>query len=125
MSTDVTSAPSITGYESLNDRVFVMVSSTASVVDATSPSRFHYFEQDGVIWGSYDGDTVVIGRFSGYRESDTVTINFVHLGINGATTSGAATSVISTAADGTLLLTENFDGPNGTPEVSVCREVRA
>ena len=125
MSTSTAPAPAIPVDASLHERVFEMVSSTASVVDPHSPSRFAYYEEDGVIWGAYEGDTVVVGRFVGHRAGDTLAINFVHRGVDGGVTAGEGRSVISIAPDGALVLTEDFEGPNGTPEVSVCREVRA
>ena len=62
----------------LNGRRFVMVSSTASVVDPERPTEFLYREADGVVWGSYTGDTVIHGRFVGTRDGDQVTISYVH-----------------------------------------------
>lgn len=47
----------------LNGRRFVMISSTASAVDADAPTEFAYEESGGVIWGHYTGDTVIHGRF--------------------------------------------------------------
>ncbi|SKA98315.1 hypothetical protein SAMN06295879_2564 [Agreia bicolorata] len=120
-----TAAAHSTFDESIDDTVFDMVSSTASAVSTTSPSRFHYREDRGVIWGEYTGDTVSVGRFSGYRERDVLHVSFVHLGVDGSTTAGSATSVVSRNLDGVLELTEDFVGPDGGDHVSVCREVRA
>lgn len=111
--------------ESIDDTIFDMVSSTASAVSTTAPSRFHYREDRGVIWGDYTGDTVTVGRFSGYRDRDVLHVSFVHLGVDGTTTAGSATSVVSRTDDGVLELTEDFVGPDGADHVSVCREVRA
>jgi hypothetical protein len=111
--------------ESIDDTVFDMVSSTASAVSTTAPSRFHYREDRGVIWGDYTGDTVTVGRFSGYRDGAVLHVSFVHLGVDGTTTAGSATSTVSRTAEGVLELTEDFIGPDGAAHVSVCREVRA
>jgi hypothetical protein len=111
--------------ESIDDTVFDMVSSTASAVSATEPSRFHYHEDRGVIWGEYTGDTVTVGRFSGHRDGAVLHVSFVHLGVDGTTTAGSATSTVSRTAQGFLELTEDFIGPDGAEHVSVCREVRA
>jgi hypothetical protein len=107
----------------LDGRVFDMVSSTASIVSAAAPTRFRYSERDCVVWGEYRGDTVTEGRFSGSRDGETVRVAFVHRSVAGALVSGEATSTISRDADGLLVLTEDFAGPDGSPQVSVCREV--
>lgn len=110
----------------LDEKVFDMVSSSASVVDADAPTRFVYHESHGVLWGEYVGDTVSVGRFCGVRTDERIDISFVHRNRTGTlTTRGEATSIISRADDGTLLLTEDFIGPDGAAHVSVCREVVA
>jgi hypothetical protein len=109
----------------LDGRIFDMVSSTASVVDAEQPTRFQYREDDGVVWGEYFGDTVSIGRFCGSRDGAELVVNFVHRGHSAATpTVGTARSVISADKNGALLLTEDFVGPDGADHISVCREIR-
>jgi hypothetical protein len=107
----------------LDHRVFDMVSSTSSAVDADAPTRFVYREADGVIWGEYLGDTVSIGRFCGVRNEARIDISFVHRGPRVGTVSGSASSVISRADDGALLLTEEYRTPDGALHTSVCREV--
>lgn len=110
----------------LDERVFDMVSSSASVVDADAPTRFLYHESHGVLWGEYVGDTVSVGRFCGVRTDERIDISFVHRNRAGTlTTRGEATSIISRAEDGMLVLTEDFIGPDGAAHVSVCREVVA
>lgn len=110
----------------LDERVFDMVSSSASVVDADAPTRFVYHESHGVLWGEYVGDTVSVGRFCGVRTDERIDISFVHRNRAGTlTTRGEATSIISRADDGRLVLTEDFIGPDGAPHVSICREVVA
>lgn len=107
----------------LDQRVFDMVSSTSSAVDPEAPTRFVYREADGLIWGEYLGDTVSIGRFCGVRNETRIDISFVHRGPIVGTVTGSASSVISRADDGALLLTEEYRTPDGTLHTSVCREV--
>jgi hypothetical protein len=107
----------------LDGRIFDMVSSTASVVSDSAPTRFYYSERDGVVWGEYRGDTVTEGRFCGTRVGDILRVAFVHRSTGGALVSGEATSTISREADDLLVLTEGFAAPDGSPQVSVCREV--
>jgi hypothetical protein len=107
----------------LDGRFFDMVSSTASVVSDTAPTRFRYSEHDGLVWGEYWGDTVTEGRFCGRRDDQLLRVAFVHRTVAGALVTGEATSRISQDADGLLVLTEDFAAPDGSPQVSVCREV--
>ena len=108
---------------SLDGRVFDMVSSTASRVDPESPTRFHYSEADGVVWGEYTGDTVTTGRFVGTRDGARLEVSFAPaLAAGGAPVTGTAVSRIEPSDDG-LRLVEDFEIA-GEPQVSVCAEVR-
>ena len=105
----------------LDGRRFVLVSSTASAVDAGSPSRFRYRERDGVVWGDYDGDTVRFGRFLGTRTGVDLAISFVHvLAADGAVVAGTSASVVE-VRDGVLRLVETFR-LGDVEHVSVCVE---
>ncbi len=108
----------------LNGRKFVMVSSTASAVDPDSPTEFLYQEADGVVWGSYSGDTVTHGRFVGMRDGAQVAISYAHALKAGGKAGGQSSSRIEKGDDGLLRLVEefSFDGDD-TVHVSVCREV--
>lgn len=101
-----------------------MISSTASEVSADDPTRFAYEETDGLIWGSYTGDTVTNGRFVGTRDGDRIEIMYVHALKAGGRASGRGDSRIEALPDGRLRLVEEFtfDGDD-TPQTSVCEEV--
>nr|WP_246496599.1 hypothetical protein [Sphaerisporangium rubeum] len=109
----------------LDGREFVMVSSTASVVDPSGPTRFVYEEADGVVWGRYDGDTVAHGRFVGTRDGDLVELTYVHVLKSGERTGGRSSSRVESLGDGRLRLVEEFlfEGDDD-PQVSVCEEIR-
>nr|WP_179549283.1 hypothetical protein [Herbiconiux flava] len=100
-----------------------MESSTNSAVDPASPSRFHYFEREGVIWGDYDGDTVTFGRFVGTRTGDALQVSFVHQMLDGVTVvSGTGGSRVELDAEGRVRLVEDFE-IDGVDHVSICVEV--
>ena len=110
----------------LNGRRFKMVSSTASKVDPDGPTEFEYWEEDGVVWGSYAGDTVTVGRFVGTREGEKVSISYVHALVAGGTAAGRSDSRLETEPDGRLRLVEEFQfAGDDTLHVSVCTEVVA
>ncbi|MEV6866479.1 hypothetical protein AB0M44_36485 [Streptosporangium subroseum] len=109
----------------LNDRRFVMVSSTASAVDPDGPTEFAYRESGGIIWGDYTGDTVVHGHFVGTRDGDRIELTYVHLTKNGDRAGGQSSSRIETLPDGRLNLVEEFQfAGDDTAHVSVCTEIR-
>ncbi|MBF4577122.1 hypothetical protein ITJ49_13225 [Frondihabitans sp. VKM Ac-2883] len=98
-----------------------MESSTNSPVDPDSPSRFRYFEKDGVIWGDYDGDTVTFGRFVGTRVGDDLSVSFVHVLVeDGSVVAGTGGSEVVAGPDGVRLV-ERFE-IDGVDHVSVCVE---
>lgn len=108
----------------LDGRIFDLVSSTASRVDAASPTRFVYREVDGLVWGEYAGDTVTIGRFVGVRDGDRLHVSFVHrLVTSGTPIAGDAASRIEHAVGLPMRLVEEFT-VGGLPQQSVCVEVR-
>lgn len=106
---------------SLDGRRFLMESSTNSVVDPASPSRFRYFERDGVVWGDYDGGTVTFGRFIGTRVGDELSVTFAHvMADDGRVVTGTSGSRVE-AADGRIRLIENFR-IGDVDHVSICVE---
>ena len=110
---------------SLDGRTFVMVSSTTSAVNPDSPSVFRYFEQDGMIWGDYTGDTVTIGRFVGTRTDDTIWVSFVHVLVaDGSVVTGDGESEIERTDDGLLRLVEHYEMFDA-PQLSICVEAPA
>ncbi len=105
----------------LNNRAFDLQSSSASAV-AEQPTRFNYYEDGGVLWGDYAGDTVRLGRFAGKRLGTDIELAFVHSTTAGDVVFGSAQSQISREVDGRLKLTELFKGPDGKDQVSICLE---
>lgn len=104
---------------SLDNHLFVMASSTASVVDPSDPSRFRYHELDGTIWGNYTGGTVKNGRFIGIRSGNDLTVSFVHTVLEtNKQVLGTSNSRIEQGATGLKLVEEFQVGPEH--HVSVC-----
>lgn len=118
--------PQLRPAESILDgRSFVLESSTASEVDPDGPTRFSYREYNGVVWGSYSGDTVSDGHFAGVLEQNVLREGFVHHEVStGATLVGSSETAVQRRADGRLELVEDFelDGVRGR---SVCVEMDA
>lgn len=108
---------------SLNGRSFGMVSSTSSVVDQAAPTVFNYWEDNGLIWGDFDGDTVRQGRLTGLRSGDTFTLRFILENKAGGFTQGEAVTKISFDESGKMILTEDFKSADGAPQQSICREL--
>lgn len=120
MSTD--SVPSALP-DSIDGLTFVMVSSTSSVVDATSPTSFRYSQDGELLWGEYLGDTVSTGRFVGRFVEGVITLNFAHRTVASAdVVMGTAQSVLERRPDGLLYLVEAFE-KDGVPHESVCVQI--
>ena len=108
--------------ESINDREFLLISSSGSAVSATSPTRFRYHQDGQMIWGEYFGDTVALGRFVGRRDGDELSICFAHRPASGADVIlGTAQSTIRRNANGELELHETFEKDRKS-HVSICIE---
>jgi hypothetical protein len=102
---------------------FIMESSTASQVDPSAPTRFWYFERDGLVWGNYTGDTVTEGRFVGVRAGSELTVQFVHaLAADGKLVTGSSVSTVQGEPGAPMRLVENFRIADAD-HVSVCVEV--
>jgi hypothetical protein len=96
--------------------------SSASAVDPSAPSTFHYFERENVIWGNYDGDTVTFGRFVGTRVGDELSVSFAHvMAADGLVVTGSGGSVVEATGSG-IRLVENFR-IDDIDHVSICVEV--
>ena len=103
----------------LNGLEFDMVSSTASAVDPTSPTRFVYHQQGELVWGSYTGDTVTEGRVVGQLSGTHLSISFAHeLVADRSVVRGDATSRVE-EQDGKVALIEEFT-KDGVAHESVC-----
>ena len=102
---------------------FAMVSSTASAVDAASPTTFDYHQDGRLIWGEYTGDTVTEGRFVGEITGAEVRVSFAHALVgDGSVVRGDAVSRAEHADDGRIRLIEDF-AVDGVDHVSVCLQV--
>jgi len=110
---------------SIDGMEFVMISSTGSEVATETPSRFRYRQDGQMVWGSYRGDTVNVGRFIGRRDGDTITICFAHRLVDSEEiVLGTASSELQRTDDGTLQLFETFE-KDGILHTSVCNEAPA
>ncbi|WP_255558973.1 hypothetical protein [Salinibacterium sp. M195] len=108
--------------ESINDREFILMSSSGSAVSTAAPTRFRYHQDGQMIWGEYYGDTVAVGRVVGRRDGDVLTLHFAHrLAASDEVVLGGAQSTIRWGANGALELYETFE-KNGEQQVSLCIE---
>ncbi|MBH0129170.1 hypothetical protein [Salinibacterium sp. NK8237] len=108
--------------ESINDREFILVSSSGSAVSTQTPTRFRYHQEGLMVWGEYYGDTVSVGRFVGRRTGNVVSISFAHSLVSGGeVVLGHAESTIQWNADGKLELYETFE-KDGASHISICIE---
>lgn len=104
----------------LDGTSFVLETSTASTVSATAPTRFDFFENSGIVWGSYTGDTVDGGHCVGRYDAGEIVEYFVHHVVaTDATLLGDSTTTVRAREGGRLELVEEFV-LDGVPGHSVC-----
>jgi hypothetical protein len=106
----------------LDLRVFeVVASSPASAI--SRDTWFEFREQAGVVEASYAGGSIVSGLLVGRREHGRVTTAYAQMGADGRLRSGTAIMHVEQAADGRLLLTEDYTWSDGTTGRNVLRSV--
>lgn len=69
---------------------------------------FEYHEDNGEIWASYSGGTVLRGFLVGTRDGDTLSFRYSQLNHDRETSSGRCVSQITITADGRLRLNETW-----------------
>lgn len=85
---------------------------------------FEYHEDDGEIWASYSGGTVLRGFLVGTRDGDTLSFRYTQLNRDRETSSGRCVSQISTTAEGRLRLSETWSWETRPGDgVSVVEEI--
>lgn len=85
---------------------------------------FDYHESDGLVWAEYSGGDVRLGRLAGTREGDRLSFRYVHVSVDGASSSGRCEAHIEVLGDGRLRSHESWawESRPGTGE-SVVEEV--
>lgn len=113
----MSTAPSVDGRRSAG----VSNSGDGEVGRATV---FDYHESDGLVWAEYSGGDVRLGRLAGTREGDRLSFRYVHVSVDGASSSGRCEARIEVLDDGRLRSHESWawESRPGTGE-SVVEEV--
>jgi hypothetical protein len=97
----------VTPVPSLDGRVFRVADSGGGV--ATTETRFHYAEHDGVVTATYEGGTVRRGFLVGTRSDDWLDFRYVQLHIDGSTATGHCITQLQMLDDGRIRLTETWE----------------
>lgn len=93
------------------------------VVDLEFLSIFEYFECDGVIWGGYEGDMVIFGKFVGICIGDMIWVLFVYVfKSDGMVVIGDGESELELIDDGGICFVEYYE-MYGLLQLSVCEEI--
>jgi hypothetical protein len=110
----------------LDGRRFAVVGATSSVVDGDAPTEFLHHEAGGVVWATYAGDTILLGRVAGVRRHDKLDVGYVQVRkADQVTMAGRSSGRIEVLADGRLRLIEHYTfEEDGTRHVSICEELR-
>lgn len=92
---------------SLDARRFNVVATVGGEV--SEDTVFEYQERDGEVWASYSGGTVRRGYLVGTRDGDRIALRYVQLNVDGQTSSGRCSTLVSVRADGRLRLDETWE----------------
>jgi hypothetical protein len=91
----------------LDGRIFRAIE-MAEAGEASAATVFEYHEDDGVIWGRYEGGAVRLGFLVGTREGDRLRFRYSQLNDKGETSNGRCSTTISVLPDGRLRLEEDW-----------------
>jgi len=94
-------------HQSLDGRKFVALEPTDGG-EVGPGTVFEYHEENGDIWASYSGGTVVRGFLVGTRDGNLLNFRYSQLSQDRETSSGRCESEITTAVDGRLRLNETW-----------------
>ena len=109
----------------LNKKHFRGVSNNSNG-EVNSSTLFTYHQEGNIIWGSYEGGTIVKGSFVGrVTDGNHIEFNYTHINLNKTLLSGFCHSTIEVLDSGKIRLQEKWSwtsGKSGTGE-SVIEEV--
>lgn len=86
---------------SLDGRTLVGVTNGADG-EVDTATAFDYHERDGLVWAEYAGGAVRLGRLVGTRTGDDLDFRYVHVSIDGTTSSGHCRARLQLLPDGRL-----------------------
>lgn len=72
-------------------------------------TTFIYHEQDGEIWGTYDGGSIRRGYLVGTRDGDRLDFRYTQLNAEGETSTGHCVTFITVLPDERLRLEESWE----------------
>ena len=107
-----------------NNKRFGMVSTSTG---ASSETVFHYHQNGDVVWGTFDGGSVLKGTFVATVDANGVLdLRYVYVNQHGELLTGTSLSTPEVLADGRIHLREDFQFTSGAQEkgVSVVEEIR-
>lgn len=77
--------------------------------DGLSDTIFHYHQDGDIVWGTYDGGTIIRGNFlAKVDEEGVLDLRFQHVNIAGEIIIGTSLSTPEIMADGRIRLNEDF-----------------
>lgn len=89
-----------------NNRRFLMLSSSSG---APAETIFHYFQQDDVVWGHFEGGVVIYGNFVAKADGEGVLdLRYQYISIDGDICTGTSISTPEFLPDGRIRLQEDY-----------------
>jgi hypothetical protein len=107
-----------------NNRRFLFIKRAE---DGLSDTIFHYYQDGDVVWGTYDGGTIIRGSFLAKADADGILdLRFQHVNVAGEIMTGICQSTPEIMADGRIRLHEDFQWTCGdySRSTSMVEEIR-
>lgn len=108
-----------------HNRYFKMVSSSTGDADAVAGTIFHYRQEGQMVWGTYQGGSVVFGTMlATVSPEGHLDLRFQHLYTTGEIKTGVSESKLTILPDGRYRLDEtfHFTGDESQPQQSAVVE---
>jgi hypothetical protein len=94
-----------------NNRRFLFIKKEA---DGLSDTIFYYHQNGDVVWGTYEGGTIVFGNFLAQSDKQgRLDLRYQHVNIKGEIMTGTCQSTPEIMPDGRIRLHEDFQWTSG------------
>ncbi|KAL2761011.1 hypothetical protein ACRALDRAFT_1059284 [Sodiomyces alcalophilus JCM 7366] len=102
-----------------NGRVFRSVSSSENG-EVSAQTRFHYHQDDAVVWAEYSGGHILKGfLIATLQDDDCLEMRYQHINTGGALMTGRCRTVPERLPDGRLRLHETWEWTSGDRSTGV------
>lgn len=97
----------------LDNKIFESSSNTANG-EVSSATRFHYHQQDKLVWAEYGGGSIVKGfLIATVQDDDSLDARYEHVNTSGNLMTGRCKTILEQMEDGRIRLNEKWQWTSG------------